>query len=192
MRKVEHRGFYLHNRNKNVDGRLWALALRWPCHYEHNATLSQFFKAGYRWVEFRVLFHLNCLSYLGKRTHPILLFAHSWGEEKYSWFSEKALIRCETETTSSRIWTRVADSISHDTLYDKCVSTPKFVKTKMFKYTDIFLPIMKGVCLRGVMVKAMDCGIAVREFVLQSRYYVHFQANTPGKGMNPFILPAIG
>ena len=29
-------------------------------------------------------------------------------------------------------------------------------------------------CPCGVMVKAMDCGIVVREFVLQSRYYVHF------------------
>ena len=31
-------------------------------------------------------------------------------------------------------------------------------------------------CPRGVMVKAMDCGIVVREFVLQSRYYVHARA----------------
>ena len=30
-------------------------------------------------------------------------------------------------------------------------------------------------CNGGVMVKAMDCGIVVREFVLQSRYYVHFR-----------------
>ena len=45
---------------------------------------------------------------------------------------------------------------------------------------------------RGVMVKAMDCGIVVSEFVLQSRYYVHFRANTLGKGMNPLILPAMG
>ena len=44
---------------------------------------------------------------------------------------------------------------------------------------------------RGVIVKAMNCGIVVREFVLQSRYYV--RANTLGKGMNPLILPpAIG
>ena len=50
---------------------------------------------------------------------------------------------------------------------------------------------MEG-CPRGVMVKAMDCGIVVRKFVLQSRYYVHFWANTLGKGMNPFILPAMG
>ena len=41
----------------------------------------------------------------------------------------------------------------------------------------------------GVMVKAMNCGIVVCEFVLQSRYYVHFRANTLGKGMNPLILP---
>ena len=44
-------------------------------------------------------------------------------------------------------------------------------------------------CPGGVMVKAMNCGIVVREFVLQSRYYVHFRANTLGKGMNPLILP---
>ena len=49
-----------------------------------------------------------------------------------------------------------------------------------------------GGCPRGVMVKAMDYGIVVHEFVLQSRYYVHFQANTLGKGMNPLILPAMG
>ena len=44
-------------------------------------------------------------------------------------------------------------------------------------------------CPRGVMVKAMSCGIVVREFVLQSRYYVHFRANTLGKDMNLLILP---
>ena len=44
-------------------------------------------------------------------------------------------------------------------------------------------------CPRGVMVKAMNCGIVVREFVLQSRYYVHFRPNTLEKGMNPLILP---
>ena len=51
---------------------------------------------------------------------------------------------------------------------------------------------LMGGCPRGVMVKAMDCGIVVREFVLQSRYYVHFRADTLGKGMNPLILPAMG
>ena len=47
-------------------------------------------------------------------------------------------------------------------------------------------------CPSGVMVKAMDCGIVVSEFVLQSRYYVDFGANILGKGMNPLILPAMG
>ena len=48
-----------------------------------------------------------------------------------------------------------------------------------------------GGCPRGVMVKAMDCGIVVREFGLQSRYYVHFRANALKEGMNPLILPAM-
>ena len=54
------------------------------------------------------------------------------------------------------------------------------------EYTDC---ISEERCPRGVMVKAMNCGIVVHEFVLQSRYYVHFRANTIGKGMNPLILP---
>ena len=47
-------------------------------------------------------------------------------------------------------------------------------------------------CPRGVMVKAMNCGIVVSEFVLQSRYYVHFRANTLGKCMDLLILPSMG
>ena len=33
---------------------------------------------------------------------------------------------------------------------------------------------MFRVCPRGVMVKAIDNGIVVSEFILQSHYYVHF------------------
>ena len=51
---------------------------------------------------------------------------------------------------------------------------------------------MNRECPRGVIDKAMDCGIVVREFVLQSRFYVHFRANTLGKSTNPLILPAMG
>ena len=50
----------------------------------------------------------------------------------------------------------------------------------------------RGGCPRGVMVKGMDCRIVVHEFVLQSRYYVHFRENTLGKGMNHHILPGMG
>ena len=57
------------------------------------------------------------------------------------------------------------------------------------RYIGRMVRLFTNGCPRGVMVKAMNCGIVVREFVLQSRYYVHFRANTLGKGMNPLILP---
>ena len=43
---------------------------------------------------------------------------------------------------------------------------------------------------RGVMVKAMNCGIVVREFVLQSHYYFHFRANTPWERYEPPYSPS--
>ena len=58
-----------------------------------------------------------------------------------------------------------------------------------FLHNSLWITFPTQGCPRGVMVKAMNCGIVVREFVLQSRYYVHFRANTLGKGMNPLILP---
>ena len=42
------------------------------------------------------------------------------------------------------------------------------------------------------MVKAMDYGTVVSEFEILPRYHVHFRTNTLGKGMIPFILPAMG
>ena len=56
----------------------------------------------------------------------------------------------------------------------------------------MLLPLAVEGCPRGVMVKAMDNGIIVREFVLQLRYYVHFRAYTLEKGMNPVILQTMG
>ena len=55
-----------------------------------------------------------------------------------------------------------------------------------------FTIVLKDGVSSCVMVKVMGCGIVVSEFVLQSRYYVHFRANTLGKVMNPLILPAMG
>ena len=43
----------------------------------------------------------------------------------------------------------------------------------------------------GIITKVLDCGLKVSEFELQSRYYVHFWANTLGKFMNPFIHSAM-
>ena len=40
-------------------------------------------------------------------------------------------------------------------------------------------------CPRGVIVKAVDFGIVVSEFVLQSRYYVHFQGKYPWERYKP-------
>ena len=42
------------------------------------------------------------------------------------------------------------------------------------------------------MVKAIDSGIVASEFKLQSRYNVHFQTNTQGKGINPLALQTMG
>ena len=59
-------------------------------------------------------------------------------------------------------------------------------------FTHTYTYTYMGRCPRGVMIKAMDCGIVVREFVLQSRYYVHFRANTLKKSLKLLILPAMG
>ena len=63
----------------------------------------------------------------------------------------------------------------------------------MCSYTvHFFLDTVADKTYWGVMVKAMDSGIVVSELELQSCYYVHFRANTLGKGMNLLILPAMG
>ena len=72
-----------------------------------------------------------------------------------------------------------------------CVCVCLCVCARVCVYKQDLAQGLRG-CPRGVMVKAMNCGIVVREFVLQSHYYVHFRANALGKGMNPFILPAMG
>ena len=56
----------------------------------------------------------------------------------------------------------------------------------------VLLPRKHSGCPHGVMVKARDYRIVVSEFVLQSRYHVHFRANTLGKAMKPLIIPAMG
>ena len=52
---------------------------------------------------------------------------------------------------------------------------------------SFFIQAILVSCSRGVVVKAIDCGILVSEFVLQLRKYVHFQENTLGKTMNTLI-----
>ena len=61
------------------------------------------------------------------------------------------------------------------------------IKGKCINVGKGIVPYPTRGCPHGVMFKVMDCRI-----VLQSRYYVHFRANTLGKGMNPLILPDMG
>ena len=41
------------------------------------------------------------------------------------------------------------------------------------------------------MARLLDCSLEVNVFELQSRYYIHFQTNTLGKGVNYLIPPAL-
>ena len=49
--------------------------------------------------------------------------------------------------------------------------------------------LKKHSCLRTEFQKILT---QKRNNIIQSRYYVHFRANTLGKGMNPLILLAMG
>ena len=57
---------------------------------------------------------------------------------------------------------------------------------------NICLSLCCQVGIYGVMFNALDCGIVVSEFELQSCYYVHFRTNTIGKEMNPPYPPRYG
>ena len=100
-------------------------------------------------------------------------------------------------------WTPVAQSIS---TLEICVRTTslyryilllnniKFMKPYNCEKTTVYyqfesLMLMLKPCPRGVMVKSLDCGIAVSVFELQSCYYVHFRTNNLAKGIDPLILP---
>ena len=68
-------------------------------------------------------------------------------------------------------------------------STALVDRTSDNKYKLLTQNYMLG---EGLMVKVLEYGIVVREFELQSRYYVHFRTNTLRKGMCPLILPSMG
>ena len=120
-------------------------------------------------------FLINCLTTAEERSLPYYLPIAC---ERIIF--QREVVQCWMQSASSRIWTHVVGLISYDgnyyttstSRYNRCMKT-------------------RG-CPRGVMVKATDCGIVVSEFVLQLCYYVHFRANSLGKGMIPLILPAMG
>ena len=52
--------------------------------------------------------------------------------------------------------------------------------------------LLNGQSPHGVVGNVLDCDIVVREFELQSRYYIHNRVYTYGEDMNNFIPPVIG
>ena len=111
-------------------------------------------------------------------------------------------IRNETVHNSKSYFTRFVFPLNIDDNVCIILLFESFILLKTNPaYWSLFVMVDSGVTLKWsilgwgcprVMVKVLDCGIIVREFVLQSRYYIHFRANTLGTGMNPFILPAMG
>ena len=77
-------------------------------------------------------------------------------------------------------------------LFDVSITQKYKAESNILQYFGSVFSIFFKLQQRGVMVKAMDWGIVVSEFIPQSCYYVHFRANTLGKGMNPLVLPAMG
>ena len=75
---------------------------------------------------------------------------------------------------------------------DLALNNPRRLCHKTTKHAYTHTHTHREGCPRGVMVKVKNCRIVVSEFVLQSHYYVHFWANTLGKGMNLLILPTMG
>ena len=46
--------------------------------------------------------------------------------------------------------------------------------------------------IRDGVVNVLNCDILVKEFELQSRYYVYFQTDTRANGINPLIPSKLG
>ena len=102
--------------------------------------------------------------------------------------SNPKLLRCKNTVHITAVNVRIVNRIDH--LPELRASTTEHYIDILWIQEDRYYD--RKEVSSWLMVKALDCGIVVSEFVLQSRYYVHFRTNTLGKGMNPFILPAMG
>ena len=114
--------------------------------------------------------------------------------QRHLWLAACSSLDCNS-LHSVQIWLRgsyhMIPMIHDDVLSFSCLLIKMWQLTKAHGFTRN-KPKIQGGCPRGVMVKVMDCEIVVREYVVQSCYYIHFRANTLGKGMNPLIFPAMG
>ena len=107
-----------------------------------------------------------------------------WHEWHHKWGLKTCLIKC---IVLSCLYCRMLPEFSQ-----RCLTISFFIFQNFCLSEHFTHPRDGRGCPRGVMVKTMDCRIVVSKFVFQSRYYVHFRANTLGKDMNPLILPAMG
>ena len=82
-----------------------------------------------------------------------------------------------------KLLSSVGISLRYQKLIFKCNGV--WVADKKVSPPSSKIKFRKGGCPRGVMVKAMVCGVVVSEFELQSRCYVRFQTNALEKSMNP-------
>ena len=63
---------------------------------------------------------------------------------------------------------------------------------KSYKSLPLFIYLLFEEEEVDYILKVLDCGRKVREFKLQSYYYVHFRTNRLGKDMNHLSLPMYG
>ena len=92
-------------------------------------------------------------------------------------------------TSSTDInWLKSCSLASYKLFFDRSIIQYNTSFTRSIFLSSISEDTGHHIISGGVMVKALDCGIVVREFELQSRFYVHFRT----KGMNHLILPFRG
>ena len=73
----------------------------------------------------------------------------------------------------SDVWLKISHTHTH-------------THTHIYIYKENYIYFLKiSYTPRGVMVKALDCGIVVNEFKFQSYYCVQYRTNTLGKDMDP-------
>ena len=86
----------------------------------------------------------------------------------------------------------------------KNISKAFKVIVQWFDCTDLWFPSCNPLCFyrnrhillilyghHSIIAKVQDAGLEISEIELQSCYYIHFQTNTLGKGMNTLILPVM-
>ena len=80
--------------------------------------------------------------------------------------------------------------MKHWKYYYKRLTNPK--NSALNNLSRVHMPQNNQTKPHGVMVKALDCAIVVREFEIQLHCCIHFRTNTLGKGMNLLVLPSMG